>query len=139
MADQKFGEQLRDNDPEAYFGYIKWAQIVVDWMEGKGPQCMFWIRDPQKRAIAQKELAIKWARRIATPWALHMAYIMGVRADDNRAGRAIMKTGLFVSRVVGKLFKDQKQTPTTSTAIGFGMWGVFALFYVLAGIKDRKA
>ena len=139
VADQKFGEQLRDNDPEAYFGYIKWARIVVDWMEGKGPQCMFWIRDPQKRALAQKELAIKWARRIATPWALHMAYIMGVRADDNRAGRAIMKTGLFVSRVVGKLFKDQKQTPTTSTAIGFGMWGVFALFYVLAGIKDRKA
>lgn len=138
VADQKFGEQLRDNDPEAYYGYIKWARIVVDWMDGKGPQCMFWIRDPEKRAEAQKHLAIKWARRIATPWANHMAYIMGIRTEDSRAGRMIMKTGLFVSRVVGKLFKDQKQTPTTNTAIGFGMWGIFALFYILAGIKDRK-
>ncbi len=138
VADQLFGKQLRDNDPDTYYGYIKWAQIVVDWMEGRGPQCMFWIRDPEKRAAAQQEMAIKWARRIATPWALHMAYIMGVRDQDNTAGRVIMKTGTLVSRLVGKLFKDKKQTPTTNAAIGYGMWGVFAVFYLLAGIKNRN-
>ena len=137
-ADQRFGERLRATDPDAYYGYVKWAQIVVDWMGGKGPQCMFWIRDEQKRNDAQRALAISWARRIATPWAYHMAYIMGETKEDNRAGRAIMKVGIFVSKIIGKLFKKPVEKPSTNTFIGFSMWGVFVVFYMLAGLEDKK-
>jgi hypothetical protein len=135
-ADELFGEYLRETDPAAYYGYIRWASVVVDWMEKDGPQCMFWIRDKEKRGQAQKELAIKWARRIATPWAQHMAYKMGVEKEDSRAGRAIMKTGLFISRMIGKFSKADK--PTKSVVTGYAMWAAFGLFYVLAGLKDKK-
>ena len=137
-ADEKFGAMLRATDPDAYYGYIKWASIVVDWMNQKGPQFMFWIRDPQKRAEAQQELAIRWTRRIALPWAYHMAYIMGAHEKDNRAGRLIMKSGLAVSRLIGKLFKDKQQSKTKNTFIGLAMCGVFAAFYVMAGLKDKE-
>ena len=135
-ADELFGEHLRENDPEAYYGYIRWASVVVDWMEKDGPQCMFWIRDKEKRGQAQRNLAISWARRIATPWAQHMAYKMGVEKEDSRAGRAIMKTGLVISRLIGKFSKADK--PTKSVATGYAMWAVFGLFYILAGLKDKK-
>jgi hypothetical protein len=135
-ADELFGEYLRENDPEAYYGYIRWASVVVDWMEKDGPQCMFWIRDKEKRGQAQRELAISWARRIATPWAQHMAYKMGVEKEDSRAGRAIMKTGLAISRLIGKFSKADK--PTKSVITGYAMWAAFGLFYVLAGLKDKK-
>lgn len=134
-ADERFGEYLRANDPYAYYGYIKWASVVVDWMERDGPQCMFWIRDKEKRNRAQRNMAIAWARRIATPWAYHMAYLMGVEKEDNFAGKLIMKTGMFVSRIVGKFAKDTK--PTNSRLVGYAMWGMFGLFWLLAGL-DRK-
>jgi len=135
-ADQLFGEWLRETDPYAYYGYIKWASVVVDWMEKDGPQCMFWIRDKEKRNQKQKEMAIRWARKIATPWAQHMAYKMGVLENDSRAGKAIMKTGLFISRMIGKLTKTDR--PTKSVAIGYAMWASFALFWLLANLKDKK-
>lgn len=135
-ADELFGEYLREHDPEAYYGYIRWASVVVDWMDKDGPQCMFWIRDKEKRGQAQRDLAISWARRIATPWAQHMAYKMGVEKEDSRAGRAIMKTGLFISRMIGKFSKADK--PTKSVVTGYAMWAAFGLFYVLAGLKDKK-
>ena len=135
-ADELFGEYLREHDPAAYYGYVRWASVVVDWMEQDGPQCMFWIRDKEKRGQAQRDLAISWARRIATPWAQHMAYKMGVEKEDSRAGRAIMKTGLFISRLIGKFSKADK--PTKSVFTGYAMWAAFGLFYVLAGLKDKK-
>ena len=134
-ADQKFGEWLRENDPYAYFGYIKWASVVVEWMEKEGPQCMFWIKDKKVRGEKQKALAISWAKRIATPWAQHMAYRMGTLPEDNRAGRMIMKVGLFISRIIGK--KTNAITNKSSLKIGFGMWAIFGLFYLLAGIKRK--
>ena len=115
---------------------MRWASVVVDWMEKDGPQCMFWIRDKEKRGEAQRKLAISWARRIATPWAQHMAYKMGVEKKDSRAGRAIMKTGLVISRMIGKFSKADK--PTKSVATGYAMWAAFGLFYILAGLKDKE-
>ena len=134
-ADQLFGQWLQENDPYAYWGYIKWASVVVEWMEKDGPQCMFWIRDKNKRNEAQKQMAIDWARRIAMPWAYHMAYRMGTVEEDNKAGRLIMKTGLFVSRLIGKLTKTT--TPTKSPVIGYLMWGTFGVFWLLAGLKGK--
>jgi hypothetical protein len=132
-ADELFGEWLRENDPHAYYGYVKWASVVVDWMESDGPQCMFWIRDKDKRGQAQRELAIKWARRIATPWAEHMAYKMGVGETDNRAGRLIMTTGMWISRLIGKYTKTTE--PSKSVVLGYVMWATFGVFWLLAGIK----
>lgn len=132
-ADERFGQYLRDNDPYAYYGYVKWASVVVDWMERDGPQCMFWIRDKEQRNQAQRNMAINWARRIATPWAEHMAYIMGVGEKDNRAGRLIMKTGMWVSRMIGKYTKTTE--PSKSVALGYVMWATFGVFWLLAGVK----
>ena len=132
-ADELFGRWLRTNDPYAYYGYVKWASVVVDWMESDGPQCMFWIKDKDKRGQAQRELAIKWARRIATPWAEHMAYKMGVGETDNRAGRMIMTTGMWISRLIGKYTKTTE--PSKSVALGYVMWATFGVFWLLAGIK----
>ena len=46
--------------------------------------------------------AILCSRVIATPWANHMAYTMGVEEKDNLAGKVIMKVGLFISRIAGR-------------------------------------
>ena len=134
-ADQKFGEWLRENDPYAYFGYIKWASVVVEWMEKEGPQCMFWIRDKKVRGEKQKALAISWAKRIATPWAQHMAYRMGTLPEDSKAGRTIMKFGLWLSRLIGKT--TNTTTNTKSVKLGYGMWAIFGILYILAGIKGK--
>jgi hypothetical protein len=134
-ADQAFGEILREHDPEAYYGYVKWASVVVDWMEGSGPQCMFWIRDPERRAQKQREMAVRWAHRIATPWAQHMAYRMGAVDKDSKSGRWIMKTGLAISRIIGR-FTNAKE-PSKSVSLGYAMWAVFAMFYVMAGIRGE--
>jgi hypothetical protein len=132
-ADEKFGQYLRDNDPYAYYGYVKWASVVVDWIEKDGPQCMFWIRDKEKRGEAQRKMAIAWARRIATPWAHHMAYLMGAEKTDNKAGRLIMNTGMFISRMIGKYTKTKE--PTKNVALGYLMWVTFGVFWLLAGVK----
>jgi hypothetical protein len=132
-ADEKFGEWLRETDPYAYYGYVKWASVVVDWMDKDGPQCMFWIRDKQKRNDTQRAMAISWARKIATPWAQHMAFLMGVEKEDNKAGRLIMKTGMWVSRMIGKYTKTTE--PTKSPVLGYVMWATFGVFWLLAGVK----
>jgi hypothetical protein len=138
-ADQKFGEILRQKDPNAYYGYIKWASIVVDWMSGKGPQCMFWIRDQEKRAETQRKLATSWAIKIATPWAEHMAYKMGVGKQDNPTGRKLMKVGLFISKVVGKLTnKNMNSTPNENRlVVGYLLWIIFGGLRLIT-LMNRK-
>ncbi len=134
QADERFGHWLRQTDPNAYYGYLKWARVVVDWMSNEGPQCMFWIQDKKIRNEKQREMATRWARRIATPWAQHMAYKMGVLKQDNRAGRYIMNIGIAVSRLVGRFVKHTNQ-PTKNVAIGYAMWAMFGLLYMIAGVK----
>ena len=134
QADEMFGHWLRQTDPNAYYGYLKWARVVVDWMSNEGPQCMFWIQDRAERNAQQKAMAVRWARRIATPWAEHMAYKMGVLKEDNRAGRYIMTIGIAVSRIIGKFVKHTNQ-PTKNVAIGYAMWAMFGLLYMIAGVK----
>lgn len=134
-ADQIFGEMLRQNDPYAYYGYIKWASVVVDWIDGEGPPIKFWIKDKKKRSESQSKMVLKWTIRIATPWANHMAYKMGVLEKDNRAGRLLMKTGLFTSRLIGKLFKTKE--PSKNIFVGYFMWLIFGAFWILAGVKDE--
>lgn len=136
-ADQKFGELLREKDPESYYGYIKWASVVVDWMSGTGPQCMFWIKDPVKRANVQRDLAIAWARKIATPWAEHMAYTMGVLPKDNKVGRLLMSVGKLASKVVNKFVKADTINKDSKLS-GYALWFVFAILRVVALFNISK-
>jgi hypothetical protein len=139
QADQKFGKILAQQNPEVYDGYIAWAKTVVDWMEGKGPQCMFWIKDKKKRNKKQKELSRKWARDIATPWAKHMAFLMGVEKKDNLAGKIIMTLGKPVCKVVGRwrtIFGESRKK--AGLIQGYSLWLLFAIFRLITFIFDKK-
>lgn len=131
-ADQKFGKKLSKENPEVYDGYIAWAKTVVDWMNGKGPQCMFWIKDKKKRNKAQKELSRKWAKAIATPWAKHMAYLMGVEKKDNLAGKIIMSLGKPICKVIGRwqtIFGESRKP--AGLIQGYSLWLLFAIFRLI--------
>ena len=132
-ADEKFGEYLRATDPDSYYGYLKWASTVVAWIEGRGPNIMPWIKDKATRTQRQQELVTRWTVRIATPWAHHMAYLMGAEEQDNRAGKIIMNTGKFISRLVGRFSKTTE--PSKNPATGYVLWATFGVFWLLAGIK----
>ncbi len=132
QADQKFGKKLSKEHPEIYDGYIAWAKTVVAWMEGKGPQCMFWIKDKKKRNKAQKELSIKWAKAIATPWAKHMAYLMGVEKKDNLAGKVIMTLGKPICKAVSKwqsIFGESRKP--AGLLQGYSLWLLFSVFRLI--------
>jgi hypothetical protein len=129
-ADQAFGELLRENDPDVYNGYVRWASIVVDWMSGNNPNVMFWIRDPEKRRKIETDLTLKITHRIATPWAQHMQYLMGKREEDNKAGRIIMKIGTPVSKLVSKLPKIKSLKPGKATS--YAMIGLFVVLYQIS-------
>lgn len=132
QADQKFGKLISNQNPELYDGYIAWAKTVVDWMDGKGPQCMFWIKDKKKRNKKQKEISIKWAKAIATPWAKHMAYLMGVEKKDNLAGKVIMSLGKPICKIVGRwktLFGESRKK--AGLIQGYSLWLLFAIFRLI--------
>ena len=143
QADEMFGHWLRTNDRRAYYGYLKWARVVVDWMSKECPQSpfyhmMFLERDKKIRVEKQKEMAIKWAHRIFTPWAQHMAYRMGVLKEDNRVGRYMMNIGLYFSRRIGKFIEhpgQQKHNQNTKLSFGYKMWAIFSILYLIAGVK----
>lgn len=99
-ADQAFGAKLLCTHPDIYNGYRAWAEIVVDWMSGTGPKIMPWMTD-EKFSKAIKLWSIAWAVDIATPWAQHMAYKMGVANKDNLTGRIISQAGTPVCKAVG--------------------------------------
>ena len=100
-ADQQFGAELVKNHPDIYNGYVAWAQTVVDWMSGEGPQMMLWIRDKEQRKAAQIKWSTEWAEQIATPWAEWMAYKMGQREESNPVGLALMVLGTPISKAIG--------------------------------------
>lgn len=119
VADQEFGNRLRETDPEVYEGYVRWASVIVAGMEGRSPDFMFWYpKDVRKQA--EQESTINWAYKVAKPWSEHMAYLMGVVPKDNNVGRIIMKLGRPLSRLVNKLPKDYN----------FGFFGVVALWFI---------
>jgi len=132
-ADQQYGEWLREADPEVYEGYIRWASTVVDWMDGRGPTFMPWIRDPEARARAQSDMAIRWTKRIATPWAEHMMFLMGMRKVDNDIGRTLMAIGRPISRMVNRLPRDRDLGALSTMT----MLLIFFGSYYLATAKAR--
>jgi len=99
-ADQAFGAALVESRPDIYNGYRAWAEIVVDWMDGDGPNMMPWLSETRRKQITQ-QWSTSWAQEIATPWAEEMAYQMGRRDQGNSTGRAIMAVGTPICKAVG--------------------------------------
>lgn len=99
-ADQAFGAKLVSVRPDIYNGYRAWAEIVVDWMDGNGPNMMPWLPEQRRREITQR-WSTSWAQEIATPWAEEMAYQMGQRTTGNVTGKAIMAIGTPICKAVG--------------------------------------
>jgi len=126
-ADQAFGEYLIKTNPDIYNGYRAWAEIVVDWMEGKGPKMMFWMSD-EKFSSAAKKWSTTWAHDIATPWAEEMAYMMGEKEAGSLAGKMIMVFGIPICKGIGlwqRWFGSSKKQP------GFLKGAALVIIYVM--------
>lgn len=114
QADQKFGRELQSNDRMAYLGYIRWAQTVVDLMDGKGSEklrkvILFWIKDEQRRVEIQQSIVNYYMEKLARPWAQEMAYRMGAKGyESNLAGKIIMDIGLPLCRKIGKIENNSR-------------------------------
>ena len=136
-ADQLYGRKLREEMPEVNDGYRKWAQVVVDWMDGKGPSFMPWIQDDQVRAQKQSDLTIKVTKAIATPWAIQMAHEMGVLEKGSFTGKLLMTLGYPISKLVHKTKRKATQFDYYLLA-GFCMalYGISSILKPLEGIKD---
>jgi hypothetical protein len=131
-ADQAFGERLIQTNPDIYNGYRAWAEIVVDWMDGKGPKMMPWMND-EEFSIAAKKWSTSWAYDIATPWAEEMAYMMGEKETGSLAGKMLMVFGIPICKVVGvwrRWFGPSKKEP--GFIKGSALVVVFVMFKLVA-------
>ena len=133
-ADQAFGEKLIQTNPDIYNGYRAWAEIVVHWMEGKGPKMMPWMND-EDFSIAAKKWSTSWAYDIATPWAEEMAYMMGEKETGSLAGKMLMVFGIPICKVVGvwrRWFGPSKKEP--GFIKGAALVVIFVMFKLVAEI-----
>ena len=131
-ADQAFGEKLIQTNPDIYNGYRAWAEIVVDWMEGKGPKMMPWMSD-EEFGEAAKKWSVGWAYDIATPWAEEMAYLMGEKETGSLTGKMIMGFGIPICKVVGvwqRWFGPSKKKP--GFIKGAALVVIFVMFKLVA-------
>ena len=136
-ADQQYGEWLKKNDRSVYRGYIRWAKNVTAWIDGSGPDFMIWVRDKTLRQQKQKEVATKWAYKIATPWSEHMAYMMGAVKTDNTMGRIIMNIGRPICKIVYALPSKRMVPDFVAT---WTMWALFFFSYFTAkALSSNKA
>jgi hypothetical protein len=130
-ADQAFGVLLRDNDPDAYNGYLRWAGPVVDLLEGGGSatfrKIVFpWIRDEKARQDLQIRIVAYYLDGIARPWAEEMAYRMNAEGytKSNPAGKFIMDVGLPMCRLISKFNTGRRMPMWAKTAL---IWGTTTL------------
>jgi len=137
-ADQRFGVLLRDNDPDAYTGYLRWAEPVVELLEGKGSATFrkvvfFWARDEQRRQQIQSNIVAHYLDVIARPWAEEMAYRMQAEGytKSNPAGRFIMNIGLPMCRAIGKFGKKTELPMWLKTAL---IWGTTTVLLVAVSV-----
>jgi hypothetical protein len=128
LADQQYGDWLKKYDRAVYKGYIKWAKIVTSWMDGNGPDYLVWIKDKEIRSVEQKRTSTKWAQKIGTPWAEHMAFLMGALPNDNLKGRVIMAIGRPICKLVNILPK--RTNPGTLTT--WLMWSMFFMSHYVS-------
>jgi hypothetical protein len=133
-ADQLFGVQLQQGDPDAYAGYVRWARPVVVLLEGGGSETLrkfvfFWEKDSQKRKDMQSSIVAYYLDKLARPWAEEMAYRMHAPgyAQSNTAGNFIMNIGLPMCRVIGRWGKDNQWPMWAKT---LSIWGTVTVLLV---------
>lgn len=132
LADQAFGAELVKRSPDIYNGYRAWAEIVVDWMDGKGPKIMPWMSN-EDFSNAAKKWSTTWAVDIATPWAEEMAYKMGKKESGSLTGRMITTAGIPICKLVGvwqRVFGPSKRP--AGVGKGLMLIPVFILFKIVA-------
>jgi len=129
-ADQQFGRELKVKDPAAYHGYLRWAQTVVDLMDGQGSEqlrrwVLFWQKDAEKRVDIQKRMVIYYMNLLARPWAEEMAYRMQAPGytQSNPAGKLIMNIGMPLNRIISRLNGKQLPLPVKILTI----WSVVSV------------
>ena len=143
LADQAFGADLVKTNPDIYNGYRAWAEIVVDWMSGSGPNMMPWLSEKRRREVSQN-WSTSWAKEIATPWAEEMAFKMGVKESGNTTGKLITAAGMPICKVVGvwqRVFGPSKKP--AGFCKGALLIPVFVLFKIVVKfgrlIEGKKA
>lgn len=127
-ADQAFGKELIKTHPDIYNGYRAWAEIVVNWMDGKGPKIMPWMSD-EEFSVAVKKWSITWAHDIATPWAEEMSYMMGEKQTGSITGKMLFAFGAPICKVVGvwnRWFGPSKEEP--GFIKGVSLVAIFVMF-----------
>ena len=83
LADQEFGQHIREQDPYVMDGYLAWANKVVSLM--------------------QKSCAFSWfVALFAKPWAREMYRRETGRGRGSLAGKVMMKIGIPLCRFIGK-------------------------------------
>lgn len=111
--DQQFGRWLVKSDPDAYWGYRAWADILIDYMRGQGrpiiPRMMFWLSAEQQQAQSQR-IALTVAKWLAEPF----AYELARRVDSERPrpfrlrGYLTVSLGLPVCKLIGQIIRTRK-------------------------------
>lgn len=145
-ADLRFGRELREKDPDAYYGYLAWAETVVDWMDGKGKgpafwNMIFWKKTEEDKIKTWAKFMIKWTAYGAIPWAEEMARQQGVIPESPTAGKMIMKFGVPISRLVG-IWRRKTNTEKKPAGVfkGFAITSIFAILALgvsICNLYDR--
>ena len=133
-ADQRFALFLKNDDHRAYYGYLTWAQTVVELMDGGGSRTVrkiafFWERREKRRVEIQKNIVSYYMNALARPWAKEMAYRMGAKGYEksNPAGKLMMDIGLPLCRKIGKTQSNKKMNSSVKVAV---IWGTTTILLV---------
>ena len=102
--DQRFGKWLYENDPVAYKGYRKWADVLVEYMQGRGkpllPRLMFWKTPEEKQAMSHR-IALRVGNFVGYSFAQEIARRAGHKVSFSLGGWLIVTVGLKVCKAIG--------------------------------------
>jgi hypothetical protein len=111
--DQRFGKWLYENDPVAYKGYRKWADVLVKYMNGQGrpllPSLLFWKTPEQKQQLSQR-IAVQVGNFVGYSFATEIARRAGQDVPFNLKGWLIVSVGLKVCKAIGYAYGLHKKS-----------------------------
>ena len=105
--DQKYGEWLLQNHKSTYIGYRIWADVLVEYMHGRGKihvidKIFFWKTKAELLA-ARQQVALGVAKLIAKPFAYELARRFGHDTKFKLSGYLLVSAGLVVCNAIGKV------------------------------------
>lgn len=102
--DQAFGKHLLVKNPQAYWGYRLWADILVNYMQGQGnpiiPKLFFWLSKAKQQDLSKK-IAINIAKLLGKPFAYELARRQGAVKNFNLVGFLLVSLGLKICKLIG--------------------------------------